>query len=72
MASKWDAQLQQAADTRGTVTITCTEGEKDEVAAAAAAIGAKLGLQPDVDRAPANGLRVGYRPPGGEGQPPLS
>ena len=61
MASKWDAQLERAAAARGTVTITCAEGEKDDIAAAAGAVGARHGLRPQLDRAPANGMRVGYR-----------
>ncbi|MBI0537346.1 hypothetical protein D9599_17410 [Roseomonas sp. KE2513] len=72
MASKWDDRLRQAAETRGTVTITCTEGEKDDIAAAAEAVGARYRLHPQLDRAPANGMRVGFRHVGGEGEPPLS
>ena len=70
-ATKWDARLRHAAETRGTVTILCSEGEKEEIAAAVRGIGKALGIEPQLDRAPADGMRVGYRPaPGGEGQPP--
>ncbi|HEY8613519.1 MAG TPA: hypothetical protein VIL69_19820 [Roseomonas sp.] len=61
MATKWDGQLGQAVAARGTATITCSEGEKDDIAAAAQAVGARHGLRPQIDRAPANGIRVGYR-----------
>jgi hypothetical protein len=71
-ATKWDAQLRHAAETRGTVTLLCTEGEKVEIAAAARSIGREFGLEPQLDRAPADGMRVGYRPAGGEGQPPVT
>lgn len=71
MTSKWDDRLEQAARTRGTVTITCTEGEKDDIAAAAR-IGERHRLHPQIDRAPASGMRVGFRPAGGEGEGPLS
>jgi hypothetical protein len=71
-ATKWDAQLRRAAETRGTVTLLCSEGEKEEIAAAAGRIGQEFGIAPQLDRAPATGMRVGYRPAGGEGQPPLT
>ena len=67
MASKWDERLEQAAQTRGTVTIACTEGEKDEIAAAAERVGGRHRLHPQLDRAPAGGMRVGFRPAGGAG-----
>ncbi|MBB5695561.1 hypothetical protein [Muricoccus pecuniae] len=70
MATKWDDQLERAVAARGTVTITCSEGEKDDIAAAAEAVGRRHGLSPQVDRAPANGVRVGYRQEaGGDGAP---
>ena len=69
--TKWDEQLKHAAETRGTVTILCSEGEKPEVAAAAQAVGSGLGLAPQIDTAPASAVRVGYRHQGG-GEPPLS
>jgi hypothetical protein len=61
MATKWDGQLEAAARGRGTVAILCGEGEKNEVAAAAEAVGQRHGLRPQIDRAPADGIRVGYR-----------
>jgi hypothetical protein len=72
MTSKWHDQLRQAAETRGTVTILCSEGEKDDIASAAHQVGRAFGLQPQLDRNPAHGMRVGFRPESGEGQPPLS
>jgi hypothetical protein len=72
MASKWDDQLRRAAETRGIVTILCSESEKDEVAAAAEAIGNAISVKPQLDRAPASGMRVGYQPQGAEGQPPVT
>lgn len=72
MHSKWDDRLRHAAETRGTVTILCNEGEKDDIAAAAQAIGVLYRLRPQLDRAPADGMRVGFRPPDGDGEPPLS
>ncbi|MFH5926193.1 hypothetical protein [Roseomonas xinghualingensis] len=72
MASKWDDRLRQAAETRGTVTILCSEGEKDEIASAARQVGEHYRLHPQIDRAPANGMRIGFRPESDEGQPPLS
>ena len=71
MASKWDDRLQEAAETRGTVTINCTEGEKDEIAAAAEAVGRRYSLHPQIDRAPASGMRVGFRDAGGGAASPL-
>ncbi|WP_424135008.1 hypothetical protein [Roseomonas chloroacetimidivorans] len=64
MASKWDDRLEKAAGARGTVTFNCTEGEKDEIASAAQAVGARHGLRPQLDRNPASGMRVGYRAEG--------
>lgn len=61
MATKWDERLERAAAVRGTVTLSCTEGEKDEIAAAARALGERHGLHPQLDRAPADGMRVGFR-----------
>ena len=61
MASKWDDQLEGAARGRGTVTILCGEGDKEAVAAAAEAVGSRHRLRPQIDRAPADGIRVGYR-----------
>jgi len=72
VASKWDDRLRQAAETRGTVTILCTEGEKDEIASAARQVGEHYRLRPQIDRAPAHGIRVGFRLESGVGQPPLS
>ncbi|WP_458097269.1 hypothetical protein [Roseomonas sp. WA12] len=61
MAMRWDDRLEEAARTRGTVTILCREGEKAEIAAAAEAVGFRHRLRPQIDRAPADGIRVGYR-----------
>ncbi|MBP0492593.1 hypothetical protein [Roseomonas indoligenes] len=61
MATKWDSMLERAAQSRGTVAILCGEGDKEEVAAAARAVGARHGLTPQIDRQPADGVRVGYR-----------
>ena len=72
MASKWDDQLERAVAARGTVTITCTESEKADIAAAAEAVGARHGLRPQLDRAPANGMRVGYREEIGRDGAPVS
>ncbi|MBP0445172.1 hypothetical protein J8J14_10310 [Roseomonas sp. SSH11] len=72
MATKWDSQLEQALAARGTVTFTCLEGEKDEIAAAAEAVGARQGLRPQLDRAPANGMRVGFRQERGPDGAPVS
>ena len=72
MPTKWDDRLRHAAETRGTVTILCSEGEKEEIAAAARAIGRRLGIEAQIDRAPADGVRVGYRPESSEGQPPVT
>ena len=72
MHSKWDDRLREAAETRGTVTILCAEGEKDEIAAAAEEVGAHYGLHPQLDRAPAGAIRVGFRQASSEGESPLS
>jgi hypothetical protein len=72
MPTKWDQQLEQAVAVRGTVTIPCSEGEKEEIAAAAEALGARHGLRPQIDRAPASGIRVGYRNEAGDPDGPAS
>ncbi|SHK23018.1 hypothetical protein SAMN02745194_04490 [Roseomonas rosea] len=72
MATKWDAQIERALEARGTVTIVCNEGEKDAIAAAAEAVGARRGLRPQLDRAPASGMRVGFRAEGGPDGAPVS
>ena len=69
--TKWDDQLKQAAETRGTVTIMCSEGEKPDVAAAARDMGRAHGLAPQIDTAPASAVRVGYLSEG-IGQPPVT
>lgn len=61
MATKWDERLERAAQARGTVVVLCGEGDKDEVAEAARAVGARHGVTPQIDRQPADGVRVGYR-----------
>jgi hypothetical protein len=72
MATKWDGQIERAVAARGTVTIPCAEGEKDAIAAAAEAVGARHGLRPQLDRAPANGMRVGFRDEGVADGAPVS
>ncbi|WP_338662342.1 hypothetical protein VQH23_19265 [Pararoseomonas sp. SCSIO 73927] len=71
MATKWDERLERAAQSRGTVVVLCGEGDKDEVVEAARTVGARHGLTPQIDRQPADGVRVGYRDESNVGDSPL-